>query len=229
MISTTDFVHRHGSFWKTHFPAMENYVRIVNSGGYQRYCNEMQWKISSNRSYLISEVAFCLFKSKKITPENISKAFDDAIVRLSGLPGTPEAIDPLEQLEKLAAIELAGRLRDMCNLIADGRQTIIDPEFPGCGALSRSRGDIIAGDVLLEVKAVDRPFRASDFRQTIIYALQNLADGKSNIVKIGLLNPRRGIYYIENFDQIIFDISGASIYESQSAFLSAVGMGGVSR
>jgi hypothetical protein len=189
----------------------------------------MTWEIAPNRSYLVSEVAFCLFKNKKISPMNILNAFEDAAARLLDLPGTPEEIVPLEEIEIKTAIELAGRLRDMCSFIADGRATVIDPEFPGYGALSRSRGDIIAGNVLLEVKAVDRPFRASDFRQTIVYALQNLASGKSGIVKIGLLNPRRGIYHIEKLDQIIFDVSGGSIYEAQSAFFSAVGMAGVSR
>lgn len=229
MISVSAFVHHYGSFWKAYFPAMENYVRIVNSGAYSRHYSDLNLGIDPGRSYIISEASFCLYKSNGTSKAAIKSAFLEARKRLSHLPGVPDDINPLSEKEITAVQMTAERLKNMVVHLSEGGEILFDPLFAGYGALAKSYGDIIAGDILIEVKAVDRPFRVSDYRQLLLYVFLNLAQGNSKIKRICVLNPRRGILHLENFDQFVFDSSGASIAEAQSALFAAIGMGGVSR
>ena len=229
MITATKFTFTHSSFWKDSFPALESYIRVINSGAYERIFDECEVFIEAGRSYLISETAFCL--AKNIAAKNsLDEAYNEARIRLNGLPGVIDDKIPLNELEVKAAIELANRLLKMIKIISPKNSPIeFDPSFAGCGALAKSNGDILAETLLIEVKSVDRNFRATDFRQLMTYLFQDLASGKSKIQEIGVVNPRRGIFYKANVEQFIFDTSATSILDVQNKFLSAIGCGGVSR
>ncbi|NIJ77742.1 hypothetical protein FHT08_002825 [Xanthomonas campestris] len=67
------------------------------------------------------------------------------------------------------------------------------PNFPGCGIISSCDGDILADDVLIEVKAGGRKFRATDLRQLFIYSALAWKSRDTNIKSICLLNPRWGV------------------------------------
>lgn len=228
MITVNDFVHKHGSFWRATFPAMDNYVRVINSGAYTRLLDEMPWSKDDLRNYLISEVAFCLNKNRNISLSGVDDAFNEAVIRLSGLPGTQRQLDGMTEAELSMSIKLADRIRIMISSVSRSTATF-DPEFPGCGALSKSYGDIELEDLLIEIKAVDRSFRVTDFRQILVYFFMNISAKKGDINKLCVMNPRRGIIYSDRMDQFIYDSSGLNVMDAHSAFVSAVGMGGTSR
>ena len=230
MITTSAFVHRHNSFWKTHFPALENYVRVINSGAYERVFTEQQWNVAPDRSYLVSEVAFCLAEKPKICRETVEEAFSDARARLLGLPGTPEEISFLTYQEMNDTVELSRRTSNIIKSLDEKYEEIVfNPYFCGCGILFGSYGDILAGTTLVEIKSVDRGFRATDFRQLLTYFFQNNQKKRYQIDRLAVVNPRRGITFSENVGQFVFDSSGSDILESQNRFLSAIGAEGLSR
>ena len=230
MITASTFAHKHNSFWKTNFPALESYIRVVNSGAYDRILPDQAWKVVPERSFLISEVGFCLSRQTEVDKAIVDRTFDEAVRRLSGLPGAPDAIDVMDQAEIRQSISLSKRIRQMIPEIEmEDELCIFDPIFSGCGVISKSQGDLIAGETLIEIKSVDRNFRASDFRQLLIYYFQNSAGKTHSIRRLKVLNPRRGISFSAKAPQLIFDISGSDVVEAQGRFLSAVSMGGISR
>lgn len=229
MITASAFTHSYSSFWKECFPALESYVRVVNSGAYTRVFDERDWPTQPSRSFLISEVSFCLLKLGN-QKAKMEEAYQEARVRLSGLPGVPNDDVPLTEEETALVSELAYRIHIMLKTAVQNDSAIeFDPPFAGCGVLSKSYGDILAGQLLIEVKSVERGFRATDFRQLMTYVFQALASGSFKAEYIAVLNARRGIFHRARLEQFVFDTSAASVIDIQSKFLSAVGFGGVSR
>jgi hypothetical protein len=229
MITASTFTHSHSSFWKECFPALETYIRVVNSGAYTRVFDDESWPIEPSRSFLVSEVSFCLVKMGDQNA-SIERAYQEAKARLSGLPGVPDDDVPLTDQETKLVSNLAYRTKIMLRAVADkDATTAFDPTFAGCGVLSKSYGDVLAGPLLIEVKSVDRGFRATDFRQLMTYVFQDLASGSSNVEYIAVLNARRGIFHKARVEQFVFDTSAASVIDIQNKFLAAVGFGGVSR
>jgi hypothetical protein len=229
MIAATTFAHSYSSFWKECFPALESYVRLINSGAYSRAFDEQPWPIDSSRNFLISEVSFCLVKAGD-NGADIGFAYQQARSRLSGLPGVPDDDLPLTDKEAKVVTDLAYRMKIMLRTAADKNAVMaFDPIFSGCGILAKSYGDVLAGQLLIEMKCVDRGFRATDFRQLMTYVFQDLASGYSDIQYIAILNARRGIFHKARVEQFVYDTSAASIMDVQNKFLAAVGFGGVSR
>lgn len=227
MISSTQFASSHHSFWSDCFPALENYVRVINSGGYDRVFNELAWPVAPNRSALVSEVAFCLSRNPSTL---LVDAFAEAKVRLANLPGVPVDNLDLDADESKAAKDLSQRIITMAKSIA-GRTSLIeyDPLFSGCGVLNHSRGDIRTADLLVEVKSVDRTFRSTDFRQLITYVFQDRATGASTIQRIAILNARRGILFQAQLSDFFSDTSGSNFTDIQNKFFAAIGSAGASR
>jgi len=231
MITANQFTTAHSSFWEQCFPALEGYVRLVNSGAYERYFEELSWGVDPSRSALLSELAFCLAKSGEVdSADSQAVATIEARKRLSQLPGVTLTDDPCSDIEMAAAVELANRiliiLRTLGRRVGD---PIFDPEFPGCGILRKSHGDILVGDTLVEIKSVERGFRSTDFRQLITYALQDGSAGSSRISRVCLANPRKGILHFASLDQIVFDTSACSLIDIFGKFNAAVGSRGISR
>ena len=110
MITATQFSSSHNSFWSNCFPALENYVRLINSGGYEREFLVLDWKVDAHRSSLVSEAAFCLSKSATIST---TEAFREAELRLSQLPGIDKNFHAESELESRSAEQLSSRLKAM--------------------------------------------------------------------------------------------------------------------
>lgn len=230
MISATEFATKHNSFWHQNFSALEHYVRVINSGAYDRILPTIKWDVEPKRSYLVSEIGFCLIKHAADKTYSIDNAVTDAVNRLSRLPGVPEETEPPSEDEIRSAHELASRIgRMLRTLEPEDAAVIYDPQFLGCGALMKSYGDALKGGTLIEIKSVDRGFRSSDFRQLLTYVFQGTFSGHYTIDKIAILNARRGILHCAKLPQLMFDISGLNINEAQLRFLAAVGMGSISR
>src|SRR5579864_8207330 len=55
----------------------------------------------------------------------------------------------------------------------DNLPVVKSPVFRGCGFVDECTGDLIIGNQLVEVKAGDRSFRATDIRQLLVYCALN--------------------------------------------------------
>lgn len=229
MITASQFVTSHGSFWDHCFPALESYVRVVNSGAYDRFAEEMDWPVLPARSALISEVAFCILGKGK-SDEAVQEAYMNARNRLNGLPGVIDDGIGLNDAEKKTVLGLSERIGSVVTgLNLSRHKVILEPAFAGCGLLSQSYGDIAFDGVLIELKNVDRGFRASDFRQLMTYVFQCAAEGAKDINMICVANARKGIIHKAKLDQFIYDTSASSFVEIHSKFFASVGLGGISR
>lgn len=228
MISASQFAHSYSSFWQASFPALENYVRVVNSGAYERSFDELAWPIAPERSALVSEVGYCL--ANPLYKSSISKAHKSAISQLGGLPGVKTDASPLKAVEKEKSKELAHRIVVTAKILqAPNVKAIFEPEFQGYGAVFKAFGDMRLGTTLVELKTVDRGFRGTDFRQLLTYCLLNSFSKKRAIERICLINPRRGTYYYSKLSDFVFDTSASTFPDIQLRFASAVGIGGTSR
>ena len=229
MITASTFVHKHNSFWHTYFPALDNYVRLVNSGAYTRLYTQYDGHVSPERSYIVSETAFCLAYQNDFSEKGIIESFNTAKKRLSGLSGVPRAIEELSMQEINTAQKWAHQLQTMSSLKRERPKKLYNPEFPGCGLLCKSTADILIDDnTLIEVKCVDRSFRSTDFRQLITYTFQAMESGVF-INSLVVLNPRKGIFFEENLSQFVLDTSASDILELQGRFRASIGMSGISR
>ncbi len=228
MITPPTFTQTHSSFWKECFPALESYIRVVNSGAYERVFDEIEITIEPSRSYIVSEVAFCIAKNKG-SGKNIENIIEEAKSRLASIPRVEIDDAPMNISETKFAERLADRLDFMIQHIGPLTTPVFDPVFKGCGALAQSHGDVLVKETLIEVKSVDRAFRATDYRQLLTYAFLDYASGSSQIKQIAALNPRKGIFHKASLEQLVFDTSASSMMDVQNKFLAAIGFGGVSR
>ncbi len=106
---------------------------------------------------------------------------------------------------------------------------IVRPVFDGCGYIDASEGDVILGDVIYEVKTVERQFRGTDIRQVVTYAALNSLSKQYTVSNIGLFNPRSGMYFQENIDVLCWEISGKTGQELFSEIEKAISSGETSR
>lgn len=227
MITATQFSSSHNSFWSNCFPALENYVRLINSGGYEREFLVLDWKVDAHRSSLVSEAAFCLSKSATIST---TEAFREAELRLSQLPGIDKNFHAESELESRSAEQLSSRLKAMLSMVI-GRQTPFEfePNFKGLGILGHAVGDFRTLDHIVEVKSVDRGFRSSDFRQILTYFLMDFCENNTPINLMSIVNPRRGIYFSQSVQDFFGYTTGLEINDVMLRFLAAVGSAGASR
>jgi hypothetical protein len=103
------------------------------------------------------------------------------------------------------------------------------PEFHGCGFIDRCAGDIIVEDTLYEVKAGGRFFRSIDLRQLLVYSMLNRRAGTYDVTKLGMFNPRVGIYYEASLAEICYEVSGKGPDELLSDIAEAVSGADISR
>jgi len=102
------------------------------------------------------------------------------------------------------------------------------PMIPGLGWIASGIGDFSLGQILIEVKHTDRNFVAGDFRQVLMYWLLKYgACIETNEVIWAdclLLNPRRNVGLLVNFDYLLRSASpGSSRVELLELLRSVVG------
>jgi len=212
------------------------YVRRVNLDGYERFGYRVENQVESRRRALTAEAAFSVFAIEKEIQNGSREAMEADVIRTTAWE---EAVTRLgkysgEGLDIGATIS-AEEANDVTNLrnaltIFFRRHTNVTPRphFRGCGYIDNSYADVIADNTLYEVKTVDRPFRGSDLRQLLTYAALNLSSGQFNIRHLGLLNPRRGIFYRVEPDALCLGVSGSRAQELLSEIISTVSGAGIS-
>jgi len=238
LTSAVSFARDHASTWRSLTPTADIYIRRVNSSLYEREYVPLDSKTSPKRRALINEVGFKLFSLSlveswggNVVPKPvIARAFESvrkSYARLSGTTG--RRIVKLSDLEIRESLDLLGRLRQFFIRTAKGKKMEFSPQFSGCGILDTSAGDVCFGESLFEVKAGDRSFRSVDVRQLLIYAALNKASGARKISQLGLFNPRTGVSFVSDLDDLCIEISGRPSGDLLAEIIRIVSSGDISR
>lgn len=235
MIGASKFAGTYGSFWRNATPTIDLFVRKINIEFYERVDVPCDYKVDPNRSALVTETAFSLFDERSRVDGDRTRFFErfaaqataEARRRLARL-NAENIGDDLNPNELNAVQELFRRL---CSFFIDrhGRELVVRPDFPGCGFVDRSEGDVIYDDALFEIKAVDRNFRSIDIKQLITYAALNHKSGGYLFRDIGIYNPRRGTEFRMGLDDVCMEISGTSEIELLEMIAYSISSGEISR
>lgn len=231
MIDASSFAIHHNAFWADHAPTSEHFVRRLNLEYIERWSPPIVKPETPIRAAFVSEFAFsrfCGLIDGIVAGELDSVAMAETKKRLLPLMDDPVILEaPLtdaerSQVEKIER-SLEGFFRhrraDLCTR----------PLFKGCGYIDASEGDIVAGHILFEIKAVDRPFRSVDIRQLVTYCALNHASGQYSLDNIGVFNPRRGLWFVLSFDRVCREISGQSAQELFDRVVHSISSGDISR
>lgn len=240
MISVSAFCKMHSSFWKGVAPTTDIFVRRLNLGHYEREFPQMTIPTSPIRRGFVNEVAFAAFcqgvKRGQAWPGRLTKAeLDEAVNSVRSLMARKEEHGETKQGEDLVPEELLDieeqrdRLMRFLFLNRSVDTLVVEPVFPGCGMIDTSKGDLIASNILYEVKAGDRLFRSIDVRQLIMYSALNHISKSFRIERLGLFNPRVGISATIPIDDLCLEISGKNSAELFSEIAAVVSSGEVSR
>jgi hypothetical protein len=213
MISPANFAKGYGSFWNTIFPMADALIRAINLD-YERFAPDADKGFYSDpkRRAIINETAFELARMRWPNAEADLTLMDSAFAISAE---TMLRIDPSSNIEYPSDTEwhevefVVGRLMQFFRSQSLGTALVFSPPVPGCGFVDGGRADILVDSVVFEVKSGERNFRAIDLRQVLTYAaLMNMAS-PNRISSVALLNPRRGVYYRADCDDICAAAGGA--------------------
>ena len=230
MIDASIFASHHNAFWSEHTPTSEHFVRRLNLEWSERWCPPMPKPKDEIRPALVAEFAFSKFCQLVSGAKDAGEeeALEEAISRLRPLVDDPSSLTPpVTATEEKETAKILGCLRGYFG--ARGERMLIRPVFYGCGYVDSSEGDILSGQSLFEVKSVDRTFRSIDIRQLVTYVALNSLSRLYSIEKLGIFNPRRGVYVEMPVDTICYEISGQSSQELFDAVIHAISSGDISR
>jgi hypothetical protein len=220
LITEKHFTLSHSAFWHHLLPMSEHCVRQANLFA-SRFSEPYESILPASQRGIINEIAFQLFLKGSVNPKttsHLSGSEEDLCVRnallhistlrqFSRHPPKPPDSKGMEE-----AHNLAERLNIFFETLSPKR-VLGSPAFSGCGLVERCFGDVICDSVLFEIKAGDRGFRSSDFRQLLCYWALNYASKNYEITEVCLLNPRLGLYVRTELEQLSRQLSGRTSME----------------
>ncbi len=234
MISEKKFSSSFASFWQELLPSGEAVLRKINLEK-SRFSPPLDSKVAADRRDLVNEIGFLLYKNSiinKLSPKEIfnsEKQFDticnQAIKIVGRFRGSIAAANGIEQNE---AFKIANSLKEFFEQYKNAK-IVISPDFAGCGFLDNCVGDVLSEKTLYEVKAGERNFRLVDIRQVFTYLALNYSSSAYEIKKVGFVNPRMGIYYNLEVNDLAIQLSGKSAIQVVSEIIEFISSGGVSR
>jgi hypothetical protein len=219
MISEIEFIRDHTSFWRQIAPLSEDFVRRVNLAVLDRYDSEIISKIDVSRRALVNEVGFDIFASccvgksklKDMSRDEVDMISNKASQRISRLrAGGPIFSPSLTPGEFAEARDIAEKL---ASFFGKFTRLEVHPKFNGCGQIDSCYGDVLADDVLYEVKSGGRQFRSVDLRQLVLYMALSRASKQYCVRSLGLYNPRQGFHFSLPCDSFSIEFSGLSAEE----------------
>lgn len=215
MVTAEKFSQIAGSYWSSLLPRLSNFVSLSNNGA-QRFSDPLVLTSSPLRRPLITETAFVAWKTGSITgAEGIARS------RLAVLWNQIPLTGPLTPLEMLDVAVLHSRLTSI-HEIGGIREVTIEPSLPGCGFLDGGAPDFLAtididskaGQVLGEIKMVERQFRSVDYRQMVCYLVLYYAQHSKILEYLWLVNPVRGTFVPIDVDSLFMLVRGQSSSEA---------------
>lgn len=230
MIDERQFATAYTSIWRELLPMSEGYVRRTNLIARKETAEFRQFSIPLLAAFS-SELAFYLAEREwqwyRSTPQNArSKLLHPRLLEVvneswNDLPRyvtvhwkpSKQPIEVVQGLLANDAVGLASRLLQWLESFSPDKTPLWRPFFPGCGMVENCHGDIEIGADLIEVKAVDRTFRAVDIRQLVIYSTLRFLDSHGPYQRLVLFNMRSGIEMVVDADELATDIAGIPAIE----------------
>jgi hypothetical protein len=217
MISERTFAERYTSFWHQAFPLGKDVVGLVNSLK-QTFSKHRPEPGIEVRHDLISEIslrwfAACVVEGRlskdRPSESELERLTMEACAFVGRLRGSPvPELPPPSPAEMKEAEALAEVLSEFVRTEAPHEIIVPRPPFAGCGLLSACRGDLLIGQTLYEIKAVDEGFTQPDLRQLLTYCALNFAAPRYAIRSAGLLNPRLGTFFRSDLEWLVQSLSG---------------------
>lgn len=232
LIDVSNFVSHYHAFWSDHTPTSEHFVRRLNLQHTERWVAPIPVSTGRSRAAFVAELAFAQFVAKATEPHKLPReaALLETIRRLVPLIEDRRTLEAPFSEEEESDIEQIVRNLTKFFFYHSVKDTIIlRPRFVGCGYIDTFEGDIINGETLFEIRTVDRPFRSADVRQLVTYCALNHLSGQYRIKKMGVCNPRRGLYFEMNLDEVCYEISGQTSQELFDALVHPISSGDISR
>ena|GEM_PF-5704091 len=217
MISEKMFIRNYSGFWSALFPLQKTFIKGVILESSQNQC-ERELRITGRRFSFVSEVGFqmyskCFYERIDVNSVKYNSALHNSIEELCKqkfkLFGDDDdtICDSLSETEFGDSQKIAYILENkFCN-----RRVLMSPMFCGCGIIDTCYGDIIADDILFEIKAVNRNFNMMDFKQLVTYCSLNHITKTHVINSIGLFNPKKNMSYVISLDLFAATIAGTKI------------------
>lgn len=219
MISETTFAKKFTSFWSQLLPNANNYIRLVN-GAMVKSLYAPEAPVRGENVALCNTIAFEVFRLvnlKEVSEDDLRSGALFSTKLFSEL--ALECVKKLQVFSHGSSMKLPlskDELKDirsisvhMMEYFPTGSHLIsFDPAFHGLGFLNSAQGDILYGNVLIEVKAGFRTFSVNDLRQVLVYlTLNHYSRSPHKIDHIELYNPRTGSVFEANVQQLCDEIS----------------------
>lgn len=231
MISEKRFATSYSSFWAETLPMATSYIRHRNQNLTQ-FDFELQESSGENRG-VVNELAFRFFAESQrrgtsidnLEPETVRRATDSTVDFIGRFREYSRVTVPApSEIGVIEAKKLAVRLGDFV-CFRNPTNVNVAPVFPGCGWVDECAGDIFLDRVLYEVKSGGEPFRSRDLRQVLIYAALNAQSRAFSIMGVGLVNPRRGVFFEETLDELSIALSGRPATDLLTNIISYISHG----
>ena len=224
MIAETRFAKSYNSAWRSLTPTLELFVRKANLRLTDRDWAPLVSEAPAGRRALINRVAFEAVRLGSTLPMTKTSR-ESAISDSSHLQSCELGLIGCSSLAP-AELNEAGQLaRRMFRSLFVNQPAPVHhaPSFPGCGLINSCFGDAISeAGRLIELKDGDRPFRAYEFRQLVIYAALHLNAGRGVVSELQVINSRRGLSVLISVDQFAREAAGQSPFDLLSEVIRAI-------
>ena len=214
MTSEHRFISSFTSVWRDVTPLSDGYWHVENMLVERAYI-PISNRAPKEMRGLVNELAFIAFSLIVATKRDANRsAVLDAVQE--SIPAAVKYINRVSSGDAVSndlvddvCVREAGHLafRLLAYFPVAGGLTV-RPKFVGCGTLSACEGDVVARNCLYEVKAGDRGFRVSDIRQLLVYSALAYASNKLTFERVGLFNPRTGMAWSRQVDDVCMAVSG---------------------
>ncbi len=209
MISEVSFSRGYTSFWTEHAPWISDYVSSINKGLVERIEYPIEIGDDTIHRSINNIIAFTLFKNiVKKENKDIEKAFLEAQKIAANYPRNNMYSYILsEDYKKIIERQCERLVKRYKNKLPE-----FYPEFSGCGIMESCQGDLLYAETLVEIKAGERGVLSSDIKQIITYcALNRLSTNPKSIKRVEFYNPRQGILWVSELEELIMTVSNLSI------------------
>lgn len=239
MISEIVFARDFSSFWRITTPTIEGFVRRLNSGLYDRDFGPLRAATAPDRRSFVNEVAFELFCGRVAAAQRGEERqlLDDmlrsaaAVVREAATRMLREG-DYDADLSQEECDDVREQVRRLIQRLLSASpltQFVLRPQFPDCGTIDTCHGDVLAGEILFEIKAGARAFRSIDVKQLVTYLALNHASRRYAINLVGLVNPRIGISVEMTVSEFCYEVSGRDAAGLLGSIVHGISSGDISR
>lgn len=230
MISERKFAIAYTSFWRGVTPSADNFMRHINLAA-MRYVSPHEGGAKASINGIINETAVRLAGRAWVDGRRIIKDRKVAesiwIEVVEWLGDHPFAPAKMPDVAWGDIVSVAGNVLDYLR-VENFSAVEFEPGFRGCGVVSECRGDVLADDVLIEIKAGGRSFRLTDLRQLFIYFALARQAGDLRIKRFCLLNPRWGVAWAGSVEEAAIGCGASSAADLSEDIIRGAVLLGVS-